>query len=87
MGYYTKHKLKVLKGNIDLIVELRKESEGAESAIEDDGEYAEECKWYGHEEDMRAFSLKHPEALFELSGEGEESGDFWIEYYQGGKMQ
>jgi len=36
---------------------------------------------------MRQYSLKHPNTLFKLSGEGEESGDIWQEYYLNGKMQ
>lgn len=35
---------------------------------------------------MRAFSLKHRDALFELSGEGEDNGDAWKEYYRNGRM-
>jgi hypothetical protein len=45
------------------------------------------CKWCEHEKDMRALSLEFPKFLFILSGEGEESGDIWKEYYLNGKMQ
>ena len=36
---------------------------------------------------MKEFSKLFPIALFSLSGEGEEQGDIWVEYYQNGKMQ
>lgn len=49
--------------------------------------FAEKCKWYEHEEDMRRFSKLYPFILFELSGEGEESGDIWRKYFLNGKMQ
>jgi len=46
-----------------------------------------EAKYYKNKQDLRAFSIKHPESIFKLSGEGEESGDIWAEYYVAGKMQ
>jgi hypothetical protein len=49
--------------------------------------FSEPCKWYEHEDDMRKFSQLYPFILFELSGEGEESGDIWKKYFLNGKMK
>ena len=46
-----------------------------------------EVKWYEYDEDMKKVSRQYPEALFILSGEGEEDGDRWVGYYQNGKVQ
>ena len=87
MGYRTNHTLEIQQGSNDLIQELRECCEEASYAIQPNGDTGEECKWYRHEDDMKAFSLKHPEALFKISGEGEESLDLWCEYYKNGKVQ
>ena len=49
--------------------------------------FDDECKWYEHETDMKALSLRFPEVLFTLHGEGEESGDVWNKYFRNGKCQ
>jgi len=87
MGYYTRHDLEIVKGDNDLIEAFREVSEDATWAINGSGESEDSCKWYRHQDELKNFSLLHPEALFKLSGEGEESGDIWHEYYQDGKMQ
>lgn len=87
MGYYTRHELVVVVGDNSLIEEFRGSCEGASYAISENGDGEESCKWYDHAADMKKFSILHPEALFKLSGECEESGDIWREYYQNGKMQ
>lgn len=86
MGYYTKYEL---RSNPDIIeTEDFKEKF---NIIAGDGEYdyvlTEDCKWYEHEENMRAISKLHPETLFMLDGEGEESGDIWRKYFFDGRMQ
>jgi len=47
----------------------------------------ESSKWYSWEQDMRKVSAAHPEVLFGMSGEGEDSGDQWKAYFLGGKCQ
>ena len=51
--------------------------------VEYDG-WTDHFKWYGHHEDMCAHSLKYPDVVFTISGEGEENGDVWISHYKGG---
>lgn len=83
MGYLTSHKLSIIKGvNPDVDYETEIIEASGHCASFDDS-----VKWYGHEKDMREYSKRHPETLFELSGEGEENEDIWREYYLNGKMQ
>ena len=42
-------------------------------------------KWYDSEQDMRSISKAYPEYIFELAGNGEESGDIWRDFYKDGK--
>ena len=46
-----------------------------------------EIKWYSSLEDLKKVSSLVPEALIQVDGEGEESGDIWRSYYKGGKCQ
>ncbi len=87
MGYYTRHELTIVEGDNDLIEALRNCSEEASYALAENGDAEESCKWYDHEIDLKAFSSRVPNALFKLTGEGEEAGDLWVEYYKAGKMQ
>lgn len=87
MGYYTRHSLEIVGGSNDLIAELRDFSEDAAYAVDENGDSSDSCKWYRHQDEMKAFSLKHPEVVFKLIGEGEENDDMWHEYYKNGKMQ
>lgn len=87
MGYYTRYELSVKKGNTDLVSEFVSENENAAYALDDNGDSNESCKWYDHEDELKAFSTKHPETLFELKGKGEERGDIWVKYVQNGKCQ
>lgn len=92
MGYYTYHNLYIIDNPTDLsdsaiIAHLRDYADDARYALEEDGQGYDSCKWYSHDEDMRDFSRLHPDVLFELDGEGDESGDIWQAYFQNGKAQ
>ncbi len=80
MGYYTRFELNTLQ-EFDQGGDFSKE-------LEDISGYSleEECKWYRHEKDMITLSKRHPYIVFQLNGEGEESGDLWVKYFKGGKM-
>ena len=84
MGYYTDFKLSVSGGDVEAIAKDLSEI----STYEWDDELTlYDAKWYGHQEDMIALSLKYPEVMFCLSGDGEENGDLWKCYYKNGKSQ
>ena len=79
MGYYTRYELTV--------EDCERHEKEIELIAGYSGLFDDELKWYEHESNMREHSLNHPNVLFRLDGEGEESGDIWIEYYKNGKMQ
>lgn len=89
MGYYTRYTLEVeangedLESIRDAIVSESYEMRASE-LIDD---MTDDMKWYDHEEDMKDFSKKFPKAVFTLKGEGEESPDTWVSYFQNGKCQ
>jgi len=55
--------------------------------IDHKGESTDACTWYKFSDDIAKLSLKFPDVLFILSGEGEESGDIWRAYYRNGYEQ
>ncbi len=88
MGYSTSYTLSVIGGDeMAIIAELREKYDSAAYALDEDGTTSESSKWYEHEEEVKAFSLDHPESLFTLNGIGEESPDVWVKYFKNGKMQ
>ena len=86
MGYYTSHELEIVSGSSNT-TDYYKEGISNTTNYGAYGCFDDEIKWYDHEADMKAFSKKHPNALFKLIGDGEENGDQWHEYHQNGKMQ
>lgn len=95
MGYYTKFKGKVSGDGVS----MAKFENDAEKEItfgsydfplsDFNNKYGfgdgETYKWYGYDSDMLGLSDKYRNLLFELTGEGEESGDLWKSWYRNGK--
>ena len=89
MGYYTSYTLSVIEGGDEeqLISEFRKESAGARYAVDEYGDSNDSCKWYESNTDLINFSKKHPNAIFCLEGDGEDSDDNWKLYVKDGHTQ
>lgn len=97
MGYYTTHSLRVFGFNTETqsatmevesyFPEYQDISDmiAARSGYEDP--FEDSIKWYDCEKDMKYISKKFPNLLFEISGEGEESGDLWRAYFQNGDTE
>jgi hypothetical protein len=95
VGYYTFFALSVDPPAEDDLVSVLTEGNdsdyiGSFSAYEDSFSkktiyVGSDWKWYDHEPDMLGLSEEFPEYVFQLVGNGEETGDYWVEYYKGGK--
>lgn len=88
MGYETNYVLETNSEFQDEIIDqFLKECDEAAYSLEIDGNCKVSNTWYEHEADMRKLSIKHPDVLFTLSGEGDEAGDLWMKFFKNGKMQ
>lgn len=102
MDYYTRHELNI-KTDVseEAMEEIEKYIVHEELDYEineidkcncfnyiDYGYLSEETsKWYSMREDMVKMSLEFKNVLFEICGEGEDTGDLWKAYYYNGKEQ
>ena len=89
MGYMTSYSLKVVPDTVEdeAIAALRRSCEYARYAIDELGDTEESCKWYDWRKDISSFSMRYPNAVFEVTGRGEESGDIWRAYIKNGRSE
>lgn len=93
MGYRINFTLNILDNTevqIDetaVIAQLRSECTRAAWALEEDGSSRVETTWDTIDEDLKAFSLKHPTLIFEMYRMGDSDDDRVYTYYKNGKMQ
>lgn len=99
MGYYTNYSIEVV--NADKVTRERiteaaasleyfdPDSPAELDALGNPFEYIEQdmYTWYDYADDMRALSLKFPEMIFRVYGEGETNGDIWVHYFHNGTDQ
>lgn len=78
MGYYTEYEINTMQGEI---VNFLGDQHGYSF-----NPFDSPCKWYNHEKDMKAFSEKHPDRLFKLTGVGEDFPDLWTKFFKNGSM-
>ena len=91
MGYHTAFELSIINSEIsisDVFSQLSEnEFSGLGYAIDQDGCCIDNVNWFDHEEDMTALSLKFPDIVFMLYGDGEDRDDKWVKYFKNGKIQ
>lgn len=91
MGYYTYYTLQVELQDKNVTPDqfefLSKDPIAGDIRACDlmNGGNGEDMNWYSADEDMIAYSKKHPAFVFILDGEGEDRGDMWRAFYSGGK--
>lgn len=81
MGYYTNFDA---SNNSDEVITTLQEISGYSGWYQGS---LDSAKWYSWKEHLKEASLKHPDTLITLSGEGEENGDIWQAYAKNGKLQ
>ena len=89
MGYYTDFTITIPEGwtGEKLSSEITNVSDYNLNDLNDfdDGTISLYLRWYDYSEDMHKLSLKYPDTLFTIEGNGEDRGDIWKEYHLGGK--
>jgi len=71
MGTYSNYSLTIecdetTHNPKQIIAHLRQEYEEAEYALDENGETANEAKWYDFSENMKEFSKKYPDVIFDF---------------------
>lgn len=96
MGYWTNYKLELIGGHANSLLAATK---AAKEIVESWNDIEDFCTdipirtgiyWYGKwfdekEKELVALSRVYPDVLFQVTGDGEDSDDFWREYIQNGK--
>jgi len=86
MGYYTDYEIEVIDDSVDINVFINEFEKVTGYNIDSTLELNCE-KWYSNHGDMLRLSKIFPDAIFKVSGVGEERGDEWVRYYKDGKSQ
>ena len=90
MGYETYMQINIEENgpDPDAVSEKLAEITGDDTSLwQEIIEGGENVKWYEHTNDMRRLSAAFPDALFTLSGDGEDTNDQWVEYHKNGLTQ
>ena len=83
MGYYTQYDT---SDNSDEVIAALEEVSGYDLGCFGAGK-SDSIKWYECHKHGKVVSLRFPDTLITIHGEGEESGDVWTAYFKNGKMQ
>lgn len=87
MGYETYYQLEVSSEAFEREEEILAKLKEISGYDFYDLALQEHYKWYDWEGDMTELSKAFPDVTFELSGEGEETGDIWKARFKDGKSE
>jgi len=80
MGYYTTYDISANSTEIQDAIEKKSEYSFY-------GGFASDVKWYDWRTDCSDVSLRFPDELIIVEGDGEEQSDQWKAYFKNGKSQ
>ena len=89
MFYYVRYSLRyngIHETNAP-VQSVRTIFKGAYDAFDPNGDSIQSAYWPSHEEALKKASIKYPDGVFILKGEGDDSLDIWVKYFKNGKMK
>lgn len=88
MGYDTSYNLYVCGADAEETRKIYEEiAEAAGESAEDVKFYGFTGKWYDYGKDLAKIAAKHPDAIIEISGQGEAPDDIWKSRYRGDQVE
>lgn len=92
MGYRTNFSIYVLAPQEDreaILDDIQKTSGYTPEERDDDAGFAYigDASWCNRDRDLKTVSLRHPEAIIEVQGEGDDRDDTWSARYRAGEKE
>ena len=85
MGYYTTYSLTLEEGPREQFQKMLEEIDAMMGDNEMSSFESINAKWYSYEKDIKQLSLKYPDIIFRVNGDGEDSDDLWQDFWHAGK--
>jgi hypothetical protein len=89
MGYHTYYTIYVEpeEKRQEVVSSLRETNQLIRNVLDDCGYFLCDLVWSDYDKDVLAVSKKHPDVFITIYGEGDDSEDLWVHYFQNGKSQ
>ena len=85
MGYYTTYSLTLEEGPREQFKKMLEDIDAMMGENEMSSFESINAKWYSYETDIKQLSLKYPDIIFRVNGDGEDSDDLWQDFWHAGK--
>ena len=85
MGYYTTYSLTHEEGPREQFKKMLEDIDAMMGDNEMSSFESINAKWYSYEMDIKQLSLKYPDIIFRVNGDGEDSDDLWQDFWHAGK--